>query len=136
MTTSLMPRVATALDASGHPWWAASWDGSPADEQNVIWLAQPMLIPGHHWAEPAQVRGGMTLDVATVAELLAHALDVDPDTLDDAAVVAVVARELDWACCDMARVCADVAADLADYTPSGRFARCVLRASRLLGIEA
>jgi hypothetical protein len=132
-----MPRVVTVLDASGHPWFGAAWDGSAPDERNVIWLAEPHLIPGHHWAEPSQVRGGMTLDVAAVAELLAHALDTDPDTLDDDAVVAIVARELDRAGCDMQRVCLEVQADSDDHYDGGRrFARCMDRAARLIGTVA
>lgn len=135
MTACPMPRVVTVLDASGHPWFGAAWDGSAADEQNVVWLAEPHLIFGYHWAEPSQVRGGMTLDVAAVAELLAHALDTDPDALDDAAVVAIVARELDRCGCDMQRVCLEVQADADDHYDGGhRLARCVIRAARLLAV--
>lgn len=136
MTTCPMPRVVTVLDASGHPWFGAAWDGSAADETNVIWLAEPHLIPGHHWAEPSQVRGGMTLDVAAVAELLAHALDTDPDALDDDAVVAIVARELDRVGCDMQRVCLEVQADSDDHYDGGsRLARCVKRAALLMAVS-
>jgi hypothetical protein len=132
-----MPRVVTVLDASGHPWFGAAWNGSAADENNVIWLAEPVLIPGHHWAEPSQVRGGLTLNVAAVTELLAHALDIDPDTLDDDAVVAIVARELDRTGCDMERVCLEVQADSDDHYDGGRrFARCVIVAARLVGTVA
>lgn len=135
MTTCPMPRVVTVLDASGHPWFGAAWDGSAADETNVIWLAEPHLIPGHHWAEPSQVRGGLTLDVAAVAELLAHALDTDPDALDDDAAVAIVARELDRTCCDMERVCLEVQADSDDHYDGGRrIARCMKRATLLLAV--
>lgn len=135
MTACPMPRVVTVLDASGHPWFGAAWDGSTADETNVIWLSEPYLIPGHHWAEPSQVRGGLALDRAAVAELLAHALDIDPDKLDDAAVVAVVARELDRTCCDMERVCLEVQADADDHYDGGRrIARCMARAARLLAV--
>ena len=137
MTACPMPRVVTVLDASGRPWFGAAWDGSAADETNVIWLAEPVLIPGHHWAEPSQVRGGTTLDVAAVAELLAHAIDIDPDGLDDDAVVAIVARELDRTCCDMQRVCLEVQADSDDHYDGGRrLARCTVRAARLLKVEA
>lgn len=136
MTACPMPRVVTVLDASGHPWFGAAWDGSINDETNVIWLAEPVLIPGHHWAEPSQVRGGLALDTAAVAELLAHALDTDPDALDDAAAVAIVARELDRVGCDMARVCLEVQADSDDHYDGGRrFARCVLRATQLMAVS-
>lgn len=129
-----MPHVVTTLDASGRPWFGAAWDALAPDEENVIWLAEPHLIPGHHWAEPSQVRGGMTLDVAAVAELLAHALDTDPDALDDAAAVAIVARELDRVGCDMQRVCLEVQADSDDHYDGGRrFARCLIVAARLIG---
>jgi hypothetical protein len=136
VTACPMPRVATVLDASGRPWFGAAWDGSAADENNVIWLAEAVLIPGHHWAEPSQVRGGLTLDVAAVAELLAHALDTDPDALDDAAAVAIVARELDRCGCDMERVCLEVQADSDDHYDGGRrLARCVIRAALLLEVS-
>jgi hypothetical protein len=136
MITCLMPRVVTVLDASGHPWFGIARDGSTAtDERDVIWLDEPHLIPGHHWAEPSQVRGGLALDVAAVTELLAHALDIDPDTLDDAAAVAIVARELDRVGCDMERVCLEVQADSDDHYDGGRrWARCVMRAARLLEV--
>ena len=132
-----MPHVVTTLDAGRRPWFGAAWNGGSDDETNVIWLAEPHLIPGHHWARPSQVRGGMTLDTAAVAELLAHALDIDPDTLDDAAAVAIVVRELDRVGCDMQRVCLEVQADSDDHYDGGRrFARCVIRAARLCGTEA
>jgi hypothetical protein len=135
VTSCPMPRVATVLDASGHPWFGAAWTGSAADEQNVIWLAEPHLIPGHHWAEPSQVRGGLALDAAAIAELLAHAFDIDPDALDDAAAVAIVVRELDRVGCDMQRVCLEVQADSDDHYDGGRrLARCVIVASRLIGV--
>lgn len=134
---ALMPLVVTVLDASGHPFFGAAYNGTAPDETNVVWFPEPILKPGYHWVEPSQVRGGLSLyDVGTIAELLAHALDVDPDSLDDAAVVAIVARELDRVGCDMVRCCADVASDLGDYSDTGRFARCVIRAARLLKVEA
>lgn len=137
MTACSMPRVVTVLDASGQPWFGATWNGSAADEQNVIWLADPVLIPGHHWAEPSQVRGGMALDCAAVAELLAHAIDTDPDALDDDAAVAIVARELDRVGCDMQRLCLEVQADSDDHYDGGRrLARCTIRAARLVETEA
>ena len=136
MSISILPRVVTVLDASGHPWFGATWNGTNGDETNVIWLAEPVLIPGHHWADPAAVTGGLALDVATVAELLYHRLDVDPDALDDAQAAQVIAAELDAVNCDMDRCCADVAADLADHYDGGqRYSRCVLAAGRLLGTE-
>lgn len=136
MSIATLPRVATVLDASGHPWFGATWDGALGDETNVIWLAEPVLIPGHHWADPAAVVGGLTLDVATVAELLYHALGIDPDALDDDQAAQVIAAELDAVGCDMNRCCADVAADVADHYDGGqRYSRCVLAAGRLCGVE-
>lgn len=137
MSAATLPLVAADIEGTGLPFYAAAWDSSADDETNVIWLGRPVLIEGHHWATEEQVRSPhITLDMTTVAELIAHDLTADPDTLSDDEIVAMVDAQLIAVHCDMGRCCIEVFADQADHYDGGnRVARCLLRAGQACGVK-
>lgn len=140
MTTATLPSAAaTFADAPG-PFYAAYLAGLTDPQPiDVAWIATTSLPPLLAWASESLARRAaadvVPLTVATVAELLYHDLRVDPDGLTADEAMTVVDEQLLAVHCDMRQCCADVARDLADHPDTTRYARCVLRAGWLLGIE-
>lgn len=139
MSISTLPQVAGLVHDEG-PFYAAHSLISEllGDETNVVWLSRPVLTdPAMRWATHAEVPSAhITLDVANLAELLAHDLTLDPDTITVELALAVIDRELARVHCDMIRCCLEIAADQDDHYDGGRrFTRCVLAAGRLLGVS-
>lgn len=139
MSTATLPLVAGLVRNEG-PFYAAHSLIAPVlgDERDVVWLAKPVLTdPAMRWATDDEVLSAhITLDLTTLAELLAHDLTLNPDTLVLAEAAAVIDRQLAAVRCDMDRCCLEVLADQAEHYDGGqRISRCLLAAERLLGIE-
>lgn len=140
MTAPTLPLIAADIEGTGLPFYAAAWDSIADDETNVIWLAQPVLIEGHHWATEKQIsRPHITLDTAAVAELL-YAAEFLPvpiwtpvDDLDTAETAAVITAVLTWCRCDMAGIIDHLGQEFGDHpdvvaTRMGRFRIAACRA--------
>lgn len=132
MIAALLPRV-VSVDSNHRPVYHLR---TIANDVTLKCFTPHLSGDEFVWAGPEQVdEPTIVLTVAVVAELLAHDLTVDPDTLTVEQAAEVLDRELTAVGCDMARCCADVAADTADHYDGGqRYSRCVLAAGRLLGM--
>lgn len=137
MTTSILPRVAALVWDSG-PYYAARSTVHAPDESNVVWLPAPVLPDStFRWATDDEIRREhVTLDVGAISELL-FASGADPDALDDDGVMAAVDAMLRRVHCNMLACSGVVGEALATrWECTWKFDRCVIRAARLLAVEA
>lgn len=141
MSTLTLPAAAATFEDAPGPFYAAYpagiFDPQPSD---VLWISTTNRPPMLAWADARLAGRAATtvilLNLATIAELLAHDITTNPDHLSDAEVMAVVDAQLVAVGCDMCRCCIEVMAEQADHYDGGqRMARSLLRAGRLLGVS-
>jgi hypothetical protein len=142
---SPLPCFAAHLDGATGAFYAAASTTQTGDEHLIIWLTAPTMPPGlaatYAWANGDDERflgtPHATLDAVALASLL-FLSDVEPLLLDDDAALAAIDRALSACDCDLARCAADVGAEIGAHPEcaSPRMARCVVRAARLLEVEA
>lgn len=143
---SPLPCFAAHLDGTlGVSYAATSTLQTGDDEHLIVWMPLPTMSPGlarlYTWAGADDERYLETPHAALTVPALAALLflaDTEPLTLDDDAALAAIDRALSLCDCDLTRAAAEVGGEIAEHPECAgpRMARCVVRAARLLKVEA